>query len=262
MGRVPKNIEKARAYHTAVSDYEVATVEKMVCEDYIQHNPHVPTGRAAFIALFPRLKKNNTKIENVRIFQDGSHVVMHHLWKNAVPFGAEEKVAFHIIRFDHGELIAEHWSVMMDNAVRNPSGRSLIDGQTKIEDLNDTNENKAKVVELFGFLTKAEIKDFEKIFPRFFLPAYHQHASDVADGIKGFAEAIRNGKLEPKYCRQHKVFGSGNFVISICEGTQRKKPTAFYDLFRFEKGMIAEHWSVYQEIPASNLANENTMFNF
>ncbi|HXH31937.1 MAG TPA: nuclear transport factor 2 family protein [Bacteriovoracaceae bacterium] len=252
----------AQAYHTAVSEHDVATVAAMTREDYIQHNPRVPTGRAAFLALFPFLKKHNTKIQNIRIFQDGSHVIMHHLWKNAVPFGADAKVAFHIIRFDHAGLIAEHWSVMTDIAAFNPSGRSLIDGQTEIEDLSDTDKNKEKVVELFGLLTKATTEEFEKIFPEFFLPAYHQHNSDVADGIKDLSEAIQSGRLELNYSRQHKVFGSGNFILSICEGTHRKECTAFYDLFRFDKGMIAEHWSVYQEIPTSGLANDNTMFNF
>lgn len=262
MGMILTNTQKARNYHIAVSEYDVDTVEKMVREDYIQHNLRVPTGRAAFVALFPHLKKHHTKIENIRIFQDGSHVIMHHLWKNAVPFGADEKIAFHIIRFDHDGLIAEHWSVMMDNADLNPSGRSLVDGPARIDDLNDTDQNKARVVELFSVFTKSKLGDLADIFPRFFSSGFHQHATDVADGIEGLIEAIRSDKLEVKYIRQHKVFGSGNFVLSICEGTYKKKPTAFYDLFRFENGMIVEHWSVYQEIPTGNLPNENTMFGF
>lgn len=256
------NKQKARAYHTAVSEYDVATVEAMVNEDYIQHNARVSTGRSPFITLLLDLKKHNTKIQNIRIFQDGSHVIMHHLWRNAIPFGANEKVAFHIIHFDHDGFIAEHWSVMTDHARPNPSGRSLIDGQTQIEDLKDTEKNKAKVVELFGFLTGAKKDDLQFIISRFFLPAYHQHHPEIADGIKGFDEAIRTGTLEMTYSRQHKVFGSGNFVLSISEGFYNNKSTAYYDLFRFEKGMIAEHWNVYQEIPTSGLANNNTMFNF
>lgn len=254
--------QKAMIYHKAVSEYDIAAIEKMVCQDYIQHNPRVPTGRAAFLALIPNLKKHNTKIQNIRIFEDGPYVIMHHLWKNAIPFGADEKVAFHIIRFDQEDLIAEHWSIMADNAGTNLSGRSLIDGPTEIKDLNDTDKNKAKMLELFKLLVKAKIQDFEKIFTGFFLPSYHQHNLDMQDGIQGLVSAIQQGKLQISYQIQHKVFGSGNFVLSICEGTYFSRPTAFYDLFRFEEGMIAEHWSVYQEIPKQGLANENTMFNF
>ena len=107
------NIQKAKTYHSAVSAYDVETIRKMVREDYIQHNPRVPTGRAAFLALIPRLEEHGTKIENARIFGDGSLVVMHHRWKNALPFGAPEKVAFHLIRFEKG-MIAEHWSIYQE----------------------------------------------------------------------------------------------------------------------------------------------------
>lgn len=203
------NKEKAKIYHNAVSNYDLATIEAMVCENYIQHNPMVPTGRAAFLALIPKLKDHNTKIQNLRIFQDGTHVIMHHLWKNATPFGAQEKIAFHVIRFDPRGLIAEHWSVMTDTA--------RIDGATEVTDLEKTETNKDLVVKHFSTLKKH---------------------------------------------KQHKVFGSGNFVLSISEALQNDKPTAFYDLYRIENNLIADQWSIYQEIPQTNLANNNTMFGF
>lgn len=256
------NIQKAKTYHSAVSAYDVETIRKMVREDYIQHNPRVPTGRAAFLDLIPRLREHGTEIENARIFGDGSLVVMHHRWKNAHPFGAPEKVAFHIIRFDQAGLICEHWSVMADPQAPNPSGRSMIDGPTKVEDLDDTEANKEKTAALFSSLIGARPEDFEAALYRFFSPDFHQHHPALADGISGIAAAVANGSFAPTYERQHAVLGSGNFVLSICEGREREKPTAFYDLFRFEKGMIAEHWSIYQEIPTTGLANANTMFNF
>jgi predicted SnoaL-like aldol condensation-catalyzing enzyme len=37
------------------------------------------------------------------------------------------------------------------------------------------------------------------------------------------------------------------------------KPTAFYDLFRVENGMIVEHWDTVQEIP-EQMAHDNGMF--
>lgn len=248
------NKDKAQLYHTAVSNYDLATIESMVCENYIQHNPFVPTGRAAFLALIPQLKKHNSKIQNIRIFQDDSHVIMHHLWKQALPFGADEKVAFHILRFDRSGLISEHWSVMADVAKPNLSKRSLIDGPTEITDLENTEKNKALVAKLFTSLVQNEISTYKNIFRDFFQPGFYQHHPQMADGISGFVAS--------KYHRQHKVFGSGNFVLSISEGVHGDRPTAFYDLFRIENDLIAEHWSIYQEIPKTNLANENTMFGF
>ena len=63
-----------------------------------------------------------------------------------------------------------------------------------------------------------------------------------------------------KYTKIHKVLGEGNFVLTISEGEWNGKQQAFYDLLRFENGKAVEHWDVIQEIPAENLANQNTMF--
>lgn len=251
---------KARAYHTAVSEYDQATVTKMVREDYIQHNPKVPTGRAAFVGFLPKLKEHQTKIVNIRMLNDGPYVIMHHVWKNAAPFGGKEMAAFHIIRFDAGGLIAEHWNVMAEMAGPNPSGRALVDGETAIKDVEKTAENKAKVTDLFKAWIKARPGQLADTMRGFFRPDFRQHHSAVADGIEGYRVSAVISQID--YERQHRVFGEGSFVLSVTEGTLGGKPTAFYDLFRLDGGLIAEHWNIYQDIPTEGLANDNTMFNF
>lgn len=247
------NLDKARIYHQAVSRHDSDLVQSMVHEDYLQHNPRVPTGRAAFLSLFPELRRHGTIIENLRIFQDGDHVIMHHRWRNAFPFGSAEKIAFHIIRFDNSGLIAEHWSVMNEPFGLNRSGRSEVDGECEceIETSFETENNKKMIKDLFQEALVGKVT-----LPRYFHPVYHQHHHDLSDGANHFAEL----KLSLKTL--HTVFGSGNFVLSISEGSHKGAPMAFYDLFRMKDQLIVEHWSIYQEIPQINLANENTMFNF
>ena len=253
---------KAQAYYTAVSEYDEATVQKMLREDYIQHNPKVPTGRAAFVGFLPKLREHRTKIVNIRLINDGAHVIMHHVWNNAAPFGAEDAAAFHIIRFDESGLIAEHWNVMMNLTPTNPSGRTLVDGETGVRDLDKTDVNKHKVNLLMEKLISGSFVDLAKQMRSFFLPSFHQHHPAIADGIAGFEAALNSKILEISIKKLHRVFAEGHFVLSITEGTLCGSSTAFYDLFRFENAMIAEHWSIYQEIPAEGLANDNTMFNF
>ncbi len=251
---------KARAYHTAVSEYDQATVMAMVREDYIQHNPKVPTGRAAFVQVLPKLRDHKTKIVNIRMLNDGPYVIMHHVWINADPFGAKEMAAFHVIRFDADGLIAEHWNVMAEMTGPNSSGRSLVDGGTVISDFETGDENRAKVMKFFDVWIKGRPEQMADAMPGLFGPRFRQHHPAVTDGIEGYRAA--SGVLNIGYKRQHRVFGEGNFVLSIAEGALRGKATAFYDLFRFESGLIAEHWSIYQEIPTEGQANDNTMFNF
>lgn len=64
-----------------------------------------------------------------------------------------------------------------------------------------------------------------------------------------------------KYDHIHKVLGEGNFVLVVSEGSVGGKPTAFYDLFRVEKGVLAEHWDTIETIPArAEWKNDNGKF--
>ncbi|OEK08278.1 hypothetical protein A8C32_02135 [Flavivirga aquatica] len=256
------NKEKAKAYHTAVSEYNESTIKKMVHENYIQHNPKVPSGRTAFISMLPKLKMHGSKIENIRMLEDGQYIIMHHKWTNAVPFGFDETAAFHIIRFDKNGLIAEHWNVMTKMASSNISGRSLLSGETEVKDLNKTESNKSKINTLFNKLINEGVEKIVDTLPQFFHADFHQHNVLLTDGIKGLIQAIPDDSLFPRYKKQHAVFGEGNFVLSISEGLLSGKNSVLYDLFRLEEGKIAAHWNIYEDIPTQNLANNNTMFNF
>jgi predicted SnoaL-like aldol condensation-catalyzing enzyme len=57
--------------------------------------------------------------KTLRMFQDGDYVFMHNIWKNAKPFGADEMVAFDIIRVDENGKVAEHWDAMTVLVERN-----------------------------------------------------------------------------------------------------------------------------------------------
>ena len=218
VGGVMSYREKARAYFTAVNRYDAAAIERMVDENYIQHNPFVPTGRAAFLALIPRLRDAGSRIRNLRMIEDGRHVIMHHRWENAWPFGHERMEAFHIIRFDEKSKIVEHWNVVTDCISPDVS-------PTAMEDLEETEQNKICILEWFKS-SLAEVND------------------------------------EISYRKLHKIFGEGNFTLCVSEAVINNVPSAVYDLFRLEKGIIAEHWRIAQAIPTVNLANQNTMFGF
>jgi predicted SnoaL-like aldol condensation-catalyzing enzyme len=253
---------KTTQFIEAVNNQDIATVEKLVHPDYIQHNPFVPTGRDGFVKLFPILKENGTKAETVRMLQDGNYVVMQNIWKNADPFGAPEMVAFDVLRFNEEGLIMEHWDALMPQTAPNPSGRTLTDGPTEIKERDKTADHKAQVAALFDALINGSAEEAGQAFQANFKVDYHQHNPDAGDGIQGFMEATESGKLDFEFQKHHKVLGEGNFVLSISEGVHRSKRAVFYDLLRFEDGKIAEHWDVIQDIPSENLANDNTMFGF
>jgi len=252
--------EAAVAFVKAVVLQDVDKVRELANSDYIQHNPFIPTGLEPFIGLFPVLKEHGTSAKQVRVIEDGNYVVLHQLWKGAKPFGDDEMVSFDVLRFDGNGKIAEHWDAMMPNTPPNPSGRTLLDGETEIKELNKTEANKAQLTELFDVLINGSQEEAGAAVMANFQPEYIQHNPMAADGLEGFMAAMPTEQWV--FTKQHKVIGEGNFVLSISEGTHKGIPSVFYDLVRFEDGKIIEHWDVIQNIPNANLANDNTMFQF
>ena len=258
------NKEIVGTFLGAVAQQDTATMRQVANADYIQHNPFVPTGLEPFIGLLPVLKEHGTYAENVRMFQEGNFVFMHNIWKNAKPFGADEMVAFDIIRVDENGKVAEHWDAMTVLVKETASGRTQTDGPTTVEDLDKTEANKALAVALIEDVLMG--KNPEKITEHISAEQYDQHNPQIKDGLTGIVEAVeyltsQNNMF--KYTKIHKVLGEGNFVLTISEGEWNGgKKHVFYDLFRMKDGKVVEHWDVIQEIPTEGLAHDNGMFGF
>jgi predicted SnoaL-like aldol condensation-catalyzing enzyme len=257
------NKEIVGTFLGAVAKQDAETMRKFANADYIQHNPFVPTGLEPFIGLLPVLKENGTYAENVRLFQDGDFVFMHNIWKNAKPFGADEMVAFDIIRVDENGKVAEHWDAMTVLEKESASGRSQTDGPTTVEDLDKTEANKALVTSFINDIPMGKNQD--KIAEYISAEQYDQHNPQIKDGLSGlgeFFQYLASQNIVFKYSKLHKVLGEGNFVLTVSEGELMGKNQVFYDLFRVKDGKIVEHWDVIQEIPTEGLAHDNGMFGF
>ena len=232
-------------------DFSEEDVRALFTEDYIQHNPHVPTGLAPVIGLLPALKDANFGYTTHRILQDGDLVLTHTTYRNAEVFGANKVVAFDLWRVENGK-IAEHWDAITPLVTKTASGRSQTDGATEVTDLHKTDENKELVRR---FVTDVLIgENYSKMDDFIRDGKYDQHNPLVEDGPKALEGAI--GFLKMK--KIHRLVGEGNFVLTQSEGLWDGKAHVFYDLFRVADGWIVEHWDVLQEIPAE-MAHDNGM---
>ncbi|MES2300146.1 MAG: nuclear transport factor 2 family protein [Pseudomonadota bacterium] len=90
--------------------------DKYLAESYIQHNPDVPTGRAAFVKLFSQYVKSgpiapSVKAPLVAIVADGDMVVLSFVAQGTDPKEAGKTYTttwFDMFRVEGGK-IAEHW---------------------------------------------------------------------------------------------------------------------------------------------------------
>ena len=81
---------------------------------------------------------------------------------------------------------------------------------------------------------------------------YKQHNLGVADGLAGFGAALAGLKDYPEAAKVNtvRVFEDGNYVFAHTD-YNFFGPKIGFDIFRFEDGLIVEHWDNLQETPKS-----------
>ena len=100
-------------YNQFFNEHDVAGAAKIIAEDYIQHNPMVPTGKAPVVSYFTDYFKANpqSKARIVRSAVDNDLVYLHiHSTENADDRG---QAVVDIFRVKDG-MIVEHWDVIQD----------------------------------------------------------------------------------------------------------------------------------------------------
>lgn len=256
--QTPRDLVLA-ASNALFRDFDASAAQALLAPDYIQHNPGVPTGAAPVLGFIPALEESGLELTTHRVLAQGDFVVTHGTYKNAQAFGAPTLVGFDVFRVEDGK-VAEHWDNLQPPGPPNPSGRTMVDGPTKVVDRDQTAANEA----LVRSFVKTVLQDGEGARAAEFVSteSYHQHNPGIGDGLDGLGQALaamaKQG-ITMVYTRTPLVVAEGNFVFTGSEGTLGGKPTAFYDLFRVEKGKIVEHWDVMADIP-EKMAHSNGKF--
>jgi predicted SnoaL-like aldol condensation-catalyzing enzyme len=100
-------------YKTAYLGEPAKAVERFVGEEYIQHNPAVGDGKAAFVEYFERMAAEypGKTIEFVRSVSEGNLVALHthQVWPDG-----DEYVTMDFFRFDASGKIVEHWDSIQE----------------------------------------------------------------------------------------------------------------------------------------------------
>ncbi|NNJ76821.1 MAG: SnoaL-like domain-containing protein [Anderseniella sp.] len=235
-------------------DPDAATVVNE--EKYIQHNPRTAEGSPGLADLFARLAQTNPRVTFVRVFEDGDFAFAH----NEYDFDCVE-VAFEVFRFEDGKAV-EHWDNIQVKQPPNPSGRSMLDGETAITELDKTEFNRDLVI---AYAQKVLVEQQRDLLETFVDDDLFQHDPETADGLAALRASLdaqlADGTLRIAYQRVHRVLAEGSFVLCLSEGSKDGLHSGLYDLFRVAEGKIVEQWNTVSPIaPRSEWKNDNGKF--
>ncbi|MFT5130863.1 MAG: putative SnoaL-like aldol condensation-catalyzing enzyme [Rhodothermales bacterium] len=224
---------------------------------YIQHNPQTREGGEGLAALFKRLSQASPRVNIARIFADGDYVFGH----TEYDFSSR-RIGFEAFRFE-GDYAVEHWDNIQSRMGPNECGHSMVDGETKVADLDKTEGNRDVVSR---FVTEVLVGgQIDTIGDYVDAHSYTEQNPRLADGLPSLNAALSaqpgDASVCIRYQKLHKLLAEGNFVLAACEGVRDGAQTAFYDLYRLGNGKIVEHWDTTEAIPPrTEWKNENGKF--
>ena len=119
---------------------------------------------------------------------------------------------------------------------------------TKLDNGESMNlSNKEKVISLLKSIETGDTKPVSYINP----DKYIQHNLSVGDGLSGFGEVLKKLPKDSAKVNVIRAFSDGDYVFTHTK-YNFFGPKIGFDIFKFENGLIVEHWDNLQEITSSS----------
>lgn len=244
-----RKIENATSlYLEGIRDGNVReAVTKYTGDRYTQHSTGVRDGVEGFVEFFePFIARNPLRdIRIVRALEDGRHLFVQAY--QSLNDGEAEWVTLDFFDTDNDDRIIEHWDVIAPYSAETPSGHTSVDGPTEIQDLEQTDANKALVRAMITDVLM-EGGDPHNVDRYISADHYAQHNREVADGLDHLRPLVLADDRSLVYDEIVLLVGQGNFVATLCRARWEGAPYAQADLFRIEDGLIVEHWDAAEPI--------------
>jgi predicted SnoaL-like aldol condensation-catalyzing enzyme len=239
--------------------------------DYIQHNPNVPTGQAAFIDFFKNVVRVQPKDPiaptlvrpPVVAGAKGDFVFLVFEQESAHPTDPSKTYysnSFEVLRIENGK-VQEHWDsakrMALPAGVPKPApfdqpASQMARGSTGTLSADEQRNLDIGVMELKDMLQYGHLELADTVMD----PGYIQHNPNVPQGRDGFKQFMARtpGRtpqpIKPEWVRPPSLtLVSGPYVLFMFDRTDKdpNDPSREYvwnhfDVIRIENGLIKEHW--------------------
>ncbi|HZF31714.1 MAG TPA: nuclear transport factor 2 family protein [Gammaproteobacteria bacterium] len=240
-------------------------------DDYIQHNPNVPTGREAFVAFFRDVVQVKPKNPIPATLTDppvvsgakGDFVFLIFEREQKHPADASKTYrsnSFEVLRLQNGK-VQEHWDSAKRTALPPGAPKPAAFEQQKSQmargSLGTLSAEEKRnldigVMELKDMLQYGHLELADKVMD----PGYLQHNPNVPQGRDGFKQYMSRTpgrtpqEIKPEWVRPPSLtLVSGPYVVFMFDRTDKdpNDPSKDYvwnhfDVIRVENGLIKEHW--------------------
>ena len=233
-------------------------------EDYIQHNPNIPTGRAAFVEMFGRRPAVNpipAKLDPEPVVRGAKGDYVWLIWEREDKDPRDPAKTYHyntldVVRLEKGK-IQEHW----DSAQRNPPPAGSTPAafvQPPLGTVGNTGKLTTIEKKNLGIAT-LEMKDMLQyghleLADKVMDPGYIQHNPLVPQARDGFKEFMARTRKPEEVKPEWKAppvltLVNGNYVFMMWErkspdpwGNSKEYVWNHFDVLRIEGGFIRDHW--------------------
>jgi predicted SnoaL-like aldol condensation-catalyzing enzyme len=252
-------------WRVVIQGGHVDQAAKYQAEDYIQHNPNVPTGRDGFVAFFSKIRKPKDpipeKIDNPAVVMGARGDYVWLIWETEQKDPRDPSKTYHansfdVLRIQNGK-IQEHW----DSAMKMPGSGAVTTGVSPKPPSEWNTGKLSKQEEMTLNMATEEFKDMLQyghleLADKTMDPGYIQHNPNVPQGRDGFKEFMSH--VPGRHPEEIKTEWKNPPVLTLVDG-----PYAFFmwdrmakdpddasktykwnhfDVVRAEGGHIKEHW--------------------
>jgi len=248
--------------------------EKYQAADYIQHNPNIPTGRAAFIKVFsslgPPVDPMPTELKQPPVVKGAKGDFVWLIFEYEIKDPRDPSKTYHLNTFDilriQNGKVQEHW----DSSRKFPGSPDFVPSTAPGPSMWNTGKLSAEEQRNVGLATE-EFKDMLQyghleLADKTMDAGYIQHDPNVAQGRDGFKQYMSHlvgvpEEINPtwKYAPVL-TLADGPYVLMMWDRTEKDPVDAtkeyirnHFDVLRIESGTEKEHWDEGQIRPPAKV---------
>lgn len=236
-----------------------SALERYWVEDYKQHNPMAPNGRAILKTLFVDNRPDNFSYQPGLVMASGDFVLMH---SRVTGFMEQPAVVVDVFKLEDGKIV-EHWDVLQTEvpASESANGNPMFPIEASGDEVSQAEEERNLAIVKAG-VQGLLVEGRGEVIEQYWAEDYKQHNPMVPNGRDILAGFFTEGRSDGFSYEPGLYLADGEFVAVHSRVTGfSPQPAIVVDIFRVQDGLITEHWDVFQpETPASESANGNAMF--